>query len=192
LLGTWYGAWPLPKGLLSEDAVVYSFGVGEDITFDLEVIRLVGCRVYAFDPTPVAALWLAGQRMPKEFIFSEIGVAEFNGFASFSEPVGHSFARSETASANRYQVARLAALMKRNGHSAIDLLKLDIEGFEYAVIDDLVGSEIWPKVINVEYHHRSYGISSDQTKTSVAKLRDAGYSIYWISDLGREYGFLRR
>ena len=35
-LGTKYGGWILPKDIeLNEDSVVYSAGVGEDISFDM-------------------------------------------------------------------------------------------------------------------------------------------------------------
>jgi FkbM family methyltransferase len=193
LLGSWYGAWPLPLGLLTSDSIVYSFGVGKDITFDLGVIRRLGCYVYAFDPTPIARAWLKGQCLPEEFIFNEIGLAEFDGVADFSAPpTGHSFSRSQEPSGNKYSVARLATLMQKNNHQAIDLLKLDIEGFEYAAIDDFIDAGIFPRIINVEFHHRSYGISTGQTKASVAKLRRAGYAIFWVSDLGREYAFLHQ
>jgi len=33
-------------------AVVYSLGIGEDISFDLALIEKYGARVHAFDPTP--------------------------------------------------------------------------------------------------------------------------------------------
>jgi FkbM family methyltransferase len=194
LLGSWYGAWPLPAGVLSRSSVVYSFGVGEDISYDLEVIAKVGCDVYAFDPTPIARKWLANQTLPDRFIFREIGLAEFDGVADFYEPTGHSYPRSTSGVSitdRRYPVARLSTLMAANDHRTIDLLKMDIEGFEYAAIDEFIGAGIRPKFINVEFHHKSYGISIEQTRATVSRLRSVGYAIFWISDLGREYGFVR-
>lgn len=53
-LGSAYGGWnfvPLPS--LSH-AVVVSAGVGEDVTFDVELATRFGCRVVLVDPTPRA------------------------------------------------------------------------------------------------------------------------------------------
>ena len=52
--GSGYGGWHVPAGVLSSNSVVYSAGVGEDASFDLELIRAIGCDVWAFDPTPRA------------------------------------------------------------------------------------------------------------------------------------------
>jgi hypothetical protein len=46
--------------LLRETAVVYSVGVGSDISFDLSVLHAChGCHVHAFDNTPVANQFVA-------------------------------------------------------------------------------------------------------------------------------------
>jgi hypothetical protein len=44
--------WCICPGALSVSSVVYFFGVGEDVSFELEMIRQFGVRVHAFDPTP--------------------------------------------------------------------------------------------------------------------------------------------
>lgn len=80
--------------------------------------------------------------------------------------------------------------MKQLDHQRLDLLKLDIEGFEYDVIDDIITSAIRPRFILVEFHHSKYAIDKSRTMASVQKLRDYGYQIYWISDIGLEYGFV--
>lgn len=192
VLGTTYGAWTVPKTLLNPDSIVYSFGLGEDISFDLAVIEDFGCNVHGFDPTPVAGAWLEAQSLDKRFIFHPIGLGEEDGIVEFFAPQdGHSFSRkSQGGSSVPREVNRLATIMNNLGHSHIDLLKMDIEGFEYAVIDDFLASGIRPTVINVEYHHKSYDISAHETRSSVEKLLAVGYKPYWISDLGREYAFI--
>ena len=51
-LGSDYGDWFIPIHLLNEQSICYCFGAGEDISFDIELIRHYGCHVYTFDPTP--------------------------------------------------------------------------------------------------------------------------------------------
>lgn len=192
VLGTIYGAWTVPDGLLKPDSVVYSFGLGEDISFDLAVIEKFGCTVHGFDPTPIAGDWLQAQSLDKRFAFHPIGLSETDGMVDFfTPPEGHSFSRtSQGGTSVARRVSRLATIMADLGHSHIDLLKMDIEGFEYAVIKDFLASGIRPTVINVEYHHKSYDISARDTLSSVEMLLAVGYEPYWISDLGREYAFI--
>jgi hypothetical protein len=46
------GKWLSNSQSLKPGAVVYSFGVGDDISFDVEMAGLFGSEVHAFDPTP--------------------------------------------------------------------------------------------------------------------------------------------
>ena len=58
-LGTTYGGWAVPapiQSFLNQDSVVYSAGVGEDISFDLNLQCKTGCQIYLIDPTPKAKL----------------------------------------------------------------------------------------------------------------------------------------
>ena len=51
-LGTIYGGWILPKDIeLNEDSVVYSAGVGEDISFDILLSDKYKCNIILIDPT---------------------------------------------------------------------------------------------------------------------------------------------
>jgi FkbM family methyltransferase len=53
--GTSYGGWTVPADInLHQDSVVYSAGVGEDISFDLELLSEYHCNILLIDPTPRA------------------------------------------------------------------------------------------------------------------------------------------
>ena len=48
------GVWTVcPEGI-TPDSVVYSFGVGDNVAWDLAMIRRFGVQVHAFDPTPAS------------------------------------------------------------------------------------------------------------------------------------------
>jgi hypothetical protein len=49
------------------------------------------------------------------------------------------------------KVKRLETIMKELGHSRIDLLKLDIEGSECDVIDQMIDSAIFPLYLSVDF-----------------------------------------
>lgn len=51
-LGTNYGGWIIPNNnSLNEESIVYSCGVGEDISFDIKLQNLYNCNIFLIDPT---------------------------------------------------------------------------------------------------------------------------------------------
>ena len=51
-LGTNYGGWFVPKEMvLNESSIVYSGGVGEDMSFDISLQSKYNCNIFLIDPT---------------------------------------------------------------------------------------------------------------------------------------------
>jgi FkbM family methyltransferase len=196
-LGSEGARWCLcPEGL-SENSVVYSLGVGEEISFDLELVRRFGASVHAFDPTPRSIRWVQSQILPDKFAFHAYGMADFDGTCRFLPPkdpkhVSHTMLPRESPGPSiEAPVYRLSTVMKMLGHSQIDLLKMDIEGAEYGVLADLLACEIRPYQILVEFHHRWREVGSEKTRSAIRSLNQAGYRIFNISPNGEEYSFKR-
>jgi FkbM family methyltransferase len=196
-LGSAGASWCVCPHGLSASSIVYSMGVGEEISFDLELIRRFGVRVHAFDPTPRSIEWLAKQSLPGNFLFHPYGVAGFDGHAKFLPPVNpahisHTLVERQTPwPAMEVPVRRLCSIMQELGHQRIDLLKMDIEGAEYAVLKDLLASRISVHQLLVEFHHRWPEIGVEETRQAIRDLNSAGYRIFDVSPSGEEYGFLR-
>jgi FkbM family methyltransferase len=195
-LGNTGTSWPIcPKALLDQP-LVYSFGVGEDVSFDLELIRCFRATIHAFDPTPRSIAWIAGQQLPANFHFHPCGVADHDGVCSFLPPanpahVSHTMIARQSATLPReLPVKRMQTFLSELQHTHIDLLKMDIEGAEYIVIDDLIASRIVVKQLLVEFHHRWKEIGISKTKKAIRNLNAAGYHIFAVSPNGEEYGFL--
>lgn len=189
-------SWPVCPEALPERPFVYSFGVGEDVSFDLELIRRFHATVHAFDPTPRSIAWIANQELPEHFHFHPCGIAKHDGVSSFAPPanpahVSHTMiARRGAAASRELPVKRIQTLLSELRHGRIDLLKMDIEGAEYMVIDDLISSRIIVKQLLVEFHHRWKEVGVSKTKEAVRNLNAAGYRIFAVSPNGEEYGFL--
>lgn len=196
--GSEYGAWTICPENLTSNSVVYSFGVGEDITFDLSLIKTCGLQIHAFDPTPRSIQWVKSQPLPTEFSFHEYGVAGHDGMAAFSPPksaehVSHTILyRASTAkNAIGLHVYRIPTIMKMLGHKQVDLLKMDVEGAEYDVIDDICHlNTVIPQVL-IEFHHYFNEVGVQRTVHAIDMLNSAGYKIFSISPSGREYSFIR-
>ena len=197
-----YGAWTFcPEGL-TRGGVVYSFGVGEDISWDLAVIEKYGVTVHAFDPTPRSAQFVQRQSLPEKFVFHPYGLADYDGTALFyppenSEWVSHTLLRRRRTAKNAIEVSvhRLETIMSLLGHDSIDLLKMDIEGAEYGVIEDLLNSSPvagGAQQLLVEFHHRFPGKGIKDTNGCIEALAKAGLHSFHISESGEDWGFIKK
>jgi FkbM family methyltransferase len=197
-LGSVYGGWDVILGRLNKGSVVYSFGVGEDVSFDIALIDKYGLIVNAFDPTPKSIAWVRQQKFSANFRLHEYGVADFDGEVTFFAPdndahISHSIIDKQSKNKKSFQVSvkRLSTVMTELGHRHVDLLKMDVEGAEYGVIDDIEKSNIRPDQILVEFHHRFPGVGLRKTKEAIEKLRAMGYALFAVSDTGEEFCFTK-
>jgi FkbM family methyltransferase len=195
--GSDYGGWWICPLGIDSDSVVYSLGIGTDITFDLSLIAAYGVTVHAFDPTPGSIAYVEGQPLPSRYKWQALGVAADDGRASFFPPansqhISHSLShRSATGDrAIQVEVRRLSTIMQSLAHRTIDVLKMDIEGAEYEVLDEILQSALPVQQILVEFHHRFPEIGIERTRRAVDQLNAAGYRIFFASESGEEYSFV--
>lgn len=198
--GTEYGGWTLCPDEISSTSIVYSFGVGEDTSFDLEVIATYGAQVYTFDPTPRSIAWVNNREWPYQFHFFPIGIAAHDGYVDFNPPenlkfVSHTLLDRPRTDARSIQVEvqKLSSIANLLGHRKIDILKMDIEGAEYEVIFDIVKTDsIEIEQILVEFHHHFQNVSVEQTKNAIRRLNASGFLLFHVSKNGREYSFIKQ
>ncbi len=191
--------WTLCTQLLGPASVVYSVGIGKHIRFDLELIDRFGLTVHGFDPTPVSVAWVREQDLPDAFVFHEYGVAAYDGAARFYAPRRDGSAHFSTVARDRDTekrdmvegpVLRIATIAQRLNHAKIDVLKMDIEGAEYEVIDDFVHGPVEVDQFLVEFHHNYPSIPLSRTLGAVGTLREAGFVPAHISRRGMEMLFV--
>ena len=193
------GVWCISPAGVHKDAIVYSFGIGTDISFDASLIETYGLTIHAFDPTPKSLAWLASQHVPEELRVIPFGLADYDGTARFNPPVdakhvSHTMLERPATEANAIEVPvrRLETIMHDLGHHQIDLLKMDIEGAEYEVLDDMIQSKIRPRQLLVEFHHRFPGVGVRRTQQAIRKLNLAGYRLFHVSQTQMEFSFILR
>jgi FkbM family methyltransferase len=196
--GSEYGGYCLDSSMVGCDAVVYSLGIGEDISFDLSLIERFSVEVDAFDPTPKVKKWLATQSLPRQFHFHDAGIAGHEGEQTFYLPpredwVSHSIfqAREYGRESARFPVMRLSTAMQLHGRKRIDVLKMDIEGAEYAVIEEIVREKIPVTQLLVEFHHRLSSVGTDKTKTALAQLEKHGMKISYVCPRKEVFTFVQ-
>ena len=196
--GNEHAEWCVCPTGLSEESIVYSFGVGADISFDLGLIRQFGMRVHGFDPTPRSITWVRSQDLPEKFVFHDYGIGGHDGNVLFRAPEDPNHVSYKAVPGGgpgapliEAPVHRLATILKKLGHERIDVLKMDIEGAEYEVVQDLISCRNHVKQLLVEFHHSWQEIGLRRTREAVEGLNRAGYKIFYISPSGTEFSFVR-
>ncbi len=159
--------------------------------------------VHAFDPTPAALSWIQDQQTPAGFEFHPWAVAgkdemltlypRLNRKGQRSSSIWTSDAdQADSSNAINVPAYTIPSIMHELGHSHVDLVKLDVEGAEYDVIDAMLDHPNPPRQLLVEFHHRFPGIGMERTRECIAKLGGAGYDLFGVSRTGRELSFIRK
>jgi FkbM family methyltransferase len=197
------GDWLISTDDFPAGGIVYSVGVGDNIDFDLALIQQYGAEVHAFDPTPASVTWLEAHQPSPDFHFHPWAVTGHDGFITLyprarrdgsASDVMYTMVRDAGAAGDGVEVPgfSLPTLMQKLGHNRVDLLKIDIEGAEYEVLDTLIASSARPAQLLVEFHHRFPSIDKSMTADRVERLRMIGYRVFTVSSTGREISFVRR
>ena len=178
---------------LNKNSVCYLAGAGEDISFDCELAKKFGCEIHIFDPTPRAIEHfnnlhkeiIRGGKLcinsnESEYYdidiktfqlmaFHEIGIAGKDCELKFFYPKDQnhvSCSAQNIQNTEEFFIAKcfcLQTIMNNLGHTKIDLVKLDIEGAEYEVIQNIVDSAVLPSILAVEFHrlHDDHNMEKD-------------------------------
>jgi FkbM family methyltransferase len=180
-LGGSYGGWTVPRSLLSAESICYCVGVGDDIRFDLGLIDMVGCDVFAFDPTPSSVEFVGRTASNNaKYHFQPVGLWHENSRQRFYAPrnVAHrSYSIVNLQRTEQFFEAEcrtLSTLMHGLGHSHLDLLKIDIEGAEYAVLDNILRENIKPRILCVEFDQP---MPYRKTLAMIRRLSAEGYAL---------------
>lgn len=199
----------IPENLLNETSVCYCIGAGEDISFDTELVVQYGAKVLIFDPAPEGIAHFQKlmeatntkqkislgnppfvYRITKEQLntikYIETGVWEKETTIRFYKPTIENYASHSIELFNHsgeyieVPVDRLSNLMKKNNHLSIDLVKMEIEGAEYAVLKSIVEDKLDIKMILVEFDEVFHPKDSRylfRIKKSTDQLLKAGYTL---------------
>lgn len=197
--GNGYGGFYVDPTLVPDQAIVYSFGIGEDISFDKAIISKHGCKVYGFDPTPKSINYVKNNETPESFYFHPYGIGERTEMVTFHLPKnkdhvsGSVYDHKLVDEHNSVEVLlkEFNEIVSEMGHDHIDVLKMDIEGSEYVVMEGILKSGIPIKQILVETHERFFEDGKEKGKKFFKQLHDHGYRIFAISDTYQEISLVK-
>ena len=202
-------------GPRKQGCVVYDFGIRESPDFGLTFAKQ--CDVVGFDPSPISVDWwknsqkdiqstygdsynfspvgaggIDGTVVLREYDWGQVSIIEFpyrviNTSDCMSD--GHCrFNFHQKQKEFGIPVKTLKTILKEQKHKRVSLLKLDVEGSEYAfleaMIDDLSCRSVDQLVL--EWHHYDYDVrygvtSNPQVNVLVALLKErCGLEQFWV------------
>ncbi len=194
--GSSYGGFYLYELNLNENSIIYSFGLGEDITFDLAVIEKFRCKVFGFDPTPKSLAFLKTHQ-EKNLIIRSIGISKLEGSQTFYLPKNSNYVSGSLKKTKNLKSEinvlfdTFENIVQSNNHTSIDILKMDIEGTEFDIIPEIVCSKIPVKQLLIEFHPRFFWNGYYKLYKVVKLLRANGYKCYAISKSFNEVSFIK-
>ena len=188
--------------------IVYSFGIGEEDSFEQHLSLDTKCEVFAFDPVVAVGKWVAARDRSVEKIRNEgasrsrsslenavtamkqdkdtsryyTQMSILNTKASFKfNPWGLAATTSTKELQNSWSKGEKSSIDLRSlnkiqtslSHSEIDILKLDIEGFEWQVLSNVI-SQTSISQLMIELHFGGAG----QWLEAFKALHAAGFRVY--------------
>lgn len=198
--GSSYGGFFILPDLLDKDSIIYSFGIGEDISFDEVLLEKFNCNIFAFDPTPKSIKWISKKNIihPK-FKFYPFGIDIVSGNVEFLLPKNDSFVSgsailNSNVDSNKkivVQMKNMYDIISDLKHKKIDVLKMDIEGSEFKIIENILNSNIEIKQILIEIHERFFDNGLLLTKNLLKMLDKNGYKLFGVSPSMEELSFVK-
>lgn len=169
----------LDESIISENSIVYSFGLADSIEFEEDLAKKKRCKILCFDPTECSVNYFKNYKNDKIFYypygiwirdekvkFYRSSDNDNSGHGSISNLFG-------TKKFDELQCYKLKTLMKINNHNKIDILKIDIEGIAQEVIYDILEDKIYPNQICAEFEYDLL----EQKLTNESRLKD------WLNNL---------
>jgi hypothetical protein len=173
------GKWLCSAQSLQPGCIVYSLGSNADFTFEYEVVDATPCHVFTFDCTVSET----EARFPKDLQQRGKGRIHF-----FPWCVGLGQGRS---GANYFS---LHELTEKLGHAQVDLLKMDVEGYEYRVVQTVYAEALQstlldalPMQVSFEMHAWQPNVAEPAAAIrSSAGLTAGDMQVFWtqLTELG--------
>ena len=179
--GTSYGGWMIPTAVVQSGWTCYGIGAGGDVSYDLELVRRYQARLRIVEPVEeFVEQARAATGGVDDVIVCHAALASADGTLRMqrtSHPGSRSVSASGLYDGSGYidvPSRSLRSLMAENGDETIDLLKLDVEGSEYELLEQLDLPGLGVKVFAMQVHHNQ---PARDARRLVDHLARSGYEL---------------
>jgi FkbM family methyltransferase len=173
---------------LKQDAIIFDCGgfKGDWTIKMLKLYRNLNPKIYVFEIAKpfieILESKFANDKNVKVFGFglgSDNATIEF----SVSDIATSVFAETDDVRIESGEIKNVHAFIKEHSIIEIDLLKMNIEGGEYDLLDSLIASGFVKKCKNIQIQFHNYGdwslLRRDNIKSQLAKTHRSTYDYEW-------------
>jgi len=180
---------------LSPGAVVIDAGCSHEADFSMYMIDRHQARAFGVDPTRkhAAALRQLESRHPGRFAHLPCAIAATDGTLTFHESrenesgsllPDHVNVLHDSTTSYDVEAITLKTLLQKIGVGSIEILKLDLEGAEYDLLDRITADDLRPfRQVFVEFHHHAVNhFSEADTQRVVGRIAGFGFRTFSLDD----------
>jgi FkbM family methyltransferase len=187
-------SWNIKMLGINEKSFVISAGAGHDISFELNLVSQTGCRLILLDPSPTGRKTVGNSQLQPEMSFEPSALSDKSGYIILARPTNileGSWRVALDDDGDTMPCTSISDILKRYSKSSVDLLKIDIEGFEYEVLYDVIQKKIPITQICVEIHQgQKFGKTRWDRWHLIYQLHKSGYRL--IHCVGWDHTFLHK
>jgi FkbM family methyltransferase len=180
---------------LNANSRVIDVGCSFEADFSQTMIRNFGAKAFAVDPTRkhAEALKQLEKKYDGKLVYLPFAVCDRDGTLTFHESKTNQSGSVRADHVNvmtdeivKYDVTAvsLTSLLQHVGGGEIDILKLDTEGAEYDLLNDVTREDLRPfKQMFIEFHHHAVD-KYDQADTQriVDRITGFGFKPYTVDN----------
>lgn len=176
---------------LNSQSTIIDVGCGFEAEFSVTLINKHNLKAFAVDPTHKHAPYLKKieEKYPSNFVHLQYALSAENGSTVFYEAENcesgsllnsHQNVLNDTITEYDVTLIDLPELLKITGLQKVDLLKIDIEGAEYTLLNDKnIEALNSVEQLFVEFHHISVkNYSKKDTLKIVKQIENAGFNSF--------------
>jgi FkbM family methyltransferase len=206
-----YGAWTFCESIVhnpidGKRPTIISFGIGTNMDWERIMIEQYNAIVYAHDPTPKSIQYVREQvqKYPQSlgttttqpnqnFIFRDVGlgVSDQDNVTMFlpknpnfvSARIGETIKEAGSRGSVQIRIVSMPTTFRMHNLTAVDIVKWDVEGIEFDVLDSLFGGDddenygagINARLLLLEWHGRFHTQDPRKQQTATDQLAKAGF-----------------
>ena len=183
-----YGAWPVCTNLLPANPLVYSFGIGGDVSFDVSMVKQYNARaIFCYDPTITpAAFTNLTKGKDQHLSFEQIGLGATDSVIDFyrsKDPRIGSLVTTPGLKGYKPEpyltapIRQLSSITTMLNHDWVDLIKLDVEGAEFDIFSQVDLQALPTSQLLIEFHARLIKDGWEKQKQIYQRFAEAGWEL---------------
>ena len=169
---------------LNSNSVVFDVG-GYYGTWSTDIFLKYGCNIHIFEPVQqhINNIYAKFSKNDK-IIINPYGLSNRNTCASISQDgVASSFFAKNDANTETAELVDIKQYMKENHINFIDLIKINIEGGEYDLLEYIIASKMTEKFGNIQVQFHNIFDGAEARMKKIQKALSQTHKLTWYYEM---------